>query len=105
MITLATAHEEEKEGGMDFVPWLVVGGVAFVFAVLAIKSVVFTIHTKQAAIVERFGRSERIGGPGLNFKIPVAEKVVYTQDLNMQLTDVPVMSKTKDDATVTVPVR
>ncbi len=68
---------------MDFVPWLVVGGVAFVFVVAVIKSAVFTIHAKQAAIVERFGKFERIAGPGLNFKIPVAEKVVYTEDLNM----------------------
>ncbi len=37
---------------MDFVPWLVVGGVAFVFVVAVIKSAVFTIHTKQAAIVD-----------------------------------------------------
>jgi regulator of protease activity HflC (stomatin/prohibitin superfamily) len=90
---------------MDFVPWLVVGVVAFVALVIVVNSVVFTIHTKQAAIVERFGKFERIAGPGLNFKLPLVEKVVYTEDLNMQLMDVPVMSKTKDDATVTVPVR
>lgn len=65
----------------------------------------FTVHTKQAAIVERFGKFNRIAGPGLNFKTPLMEKVVYVEDLNMQLMDVPVMSKTKDDATVTVPVR
>jgi hypothetical protein len=31
---------------MDFVPWLVVGGVAFVFVVVVINSAVFTIYTK-----------------------------------------------------------
>lgn len=65
----------------------------------------FTVHTKHAAIVKRFGKFNRIAGPGLNFKTPLMEKVVYVEDLNMQLMDVPVMSKTKDDATVTVPVR
>ena len=90
---------------MDFVPGLVAGGAALVFLLVVSNSTVFTIHTKQAAIVERFGKFERIAGPGLNFKLPLVEKVVYTEDLNMQLMDVPVMSKTKDDATVTVPVR
>ena len=90
---------------MYFVPGLVAGGAALVFLLVVSNSTVFTIHTKQAAIVERFGKFERIAGPGLNFKLPLVEKVVYTEDLNMQLMDVPVMSKTKDDATVTVPVR
>jgi len=49
---------------MDFVPWLVVGGVAFVFVVVVINSAVFSIYTKQAAIVERFGKFERVAGPG-----------------------------------------
>jgi len=66
---------------------------------------VFTTHTKQAAVIEKFGKFDRIAGPGLNFKVPLIEKVVCVEDLNMQLMDVPVMSKTKDDATVTVPVR
>lgn len=65
----------------------------------------FTIHTKQAGIVERFGKFRRIANPGLNWKAPFIDSLEYVEDLNMQLMDVPVMSKTKDDATVTVPVR
>jgi regulator of protease activity HflC (stomatin/prohibitin superfamily) len=86
-------------------------GVLILFVVLAamaigvLASSVFTVHTKQAAVVERFGKFERIAGPGLNFKVPLIDRVVYVEDLNMQLMDVPVMSKTMDDATVTVPVR
>jgi regulator of protease activity HflC (stomatin/prohibitin superfamily) len=90
---------------MDFIPWVFPAVAVLVVLVALIKLSLFTIHTKQAAIVERFGKFERIAGPGLNFKTPLIEKVVYTEDLNMQLMDVPVMSKTKDDATVTVPVR
>ena len=30
---------------------------------------------------------------------------MYVEELNMQLMDVPVVSKTKDDATITLPVR
>jgi regulator of protease activity HflC (stomatin/prohibitin superfamily) len=96
---------KEKEEGMDIFPWGLAGG-AIALAVFAflVSQMVFTIHTKQAAVIEKFGKFERIG-PGLNFKVPFIEKVVYIEDLNMQLMDVPVMSKTKDDATVTVPVR
>src|SRR5919108_563961 len=91
---------------MDVFPFGLVGAVirlaVFIFIV---SKCFFTVHTKQAAVIEKFGKFERIAGPGLNFKIPFIEKVVYVEDLNMQLMDVPVMSKTQDDATVTVPVR
>lgn len=70
-----------------------------------IREHVHIIHTKQAGIVERLGKFSRIAGPGLNFKLPLFESCVYVEELNMQLMDVPVESKTKDDATVTVPVR
>jgi len=91
---------------MDIFPFGLVGGaVALVLLIVVLSKCFFTIHTKQAAVIERFGKFERIAGPGLNFKVPFIEKVVYVEDLNMQLMDVPVMSKTQDDATVTVPVR
>lgn len=91
---------------MDVFPIGLVGGaIALLVFIIILSKCLFTIHTKQAAVIEKFGKFERIAGPGLNFKIPFIEKVVYVEDLNMQLMDVPVMSKTQDDATVTVPVR
>jgi regulator of protease activity HflC (stomatin/prohibitin superfamily) len=80
-------------------------GVIILVVALFLRSCFFIVHTKQAALVERLGKFHRIAGPGLNFKMPLLETKVYVEDLNMQLMDVPVMSKTKDDATVTVPVR
>lgn len=74
-------------------------------AVMFIRSTFFTIRTKHAGVVERLGKFNRIAGPGLNFKIPLIEKLVYTADLSMQLMDVEVMSKTKDDATLTISTR
>lgn len=91
---------------MDILPFGLIGGAFVLLALIIILSkCFFTVHTKQAAVIEKFGKFQRIAGPGLNFKIPFIEKVVYVEDLNMQLMDVPVMSKTQDDATVTVPVR
>lgn len=80
-------------------------GVAFLFIIGMLSSCSFVIHTKQAGVVERMGKFNRIAEAGLNFKLPFLESLVYTEDLNMQLMDVPVASKTKDDATVTIPVR
>lgn len=91
---------------MNIFPVGLAGGlIALVVFIIILSKCFFTVHTKQAAVIEKFGKFERIAGPGLNFKIPFIEKVVYVEDLNMQLMDVPVMSKTQDDATVTVPVR
>ena len=91
---------------MDIFPLGLAGGlIVLVMFIIILSKCFFTVHTKQAAVIEKFGKFERIAGPGLNFKLPFIEKVVYVEDLNMQLMDVPVMSKTQDDATVTVPVR
>lgn len=91
---------------MDIFPLGLAGGlIVLVVFIIILSKCFFTVHTKQAAVIEKFGKFERIAGPGLNFKVPFIERVVYVEDLNMQLMDVPVMSKTQDDATVTVPVR
>lgn len=84
---------------------LVVLAVIGLFVFIAALSSFFRIHTKEAGIVERFGKFLRVAQPGLNWKVPFADRCVYVESLSMQLLDVPVMSKTKDDATVTVPVR
>jgi len=82
----------------------ILGALGFM-ALLLLNSSIFTIHTQEAGIVERFGKFVRIAQPGLNFKTPFVETLVYREDLAMQLMDVSVVSKTKDDSTVTIPVR
>jgi regulator of protease activity HflC (stomatin/prohibitin superfamily) len=84
---------------------LVVLGIVGLLLLVALMNSFFTIHTKQAGLVERLGKFNRIAAPGLNFKLPFIESLVYVEELSMQLMDVPVMSKTMDDATVTIPVR
>jgi regulator of protease activity HflC (stomatin/prohibitin superfamily) len=81
--------------------WLVIGVLALI---LLVKSF-FIIHTMQAGVIERLGRFNRIATEGPNFKWPLFEKKVYVEDLSMQLVDVTVSSKTKDDATIHIPVR
>jgi regulator of protease activity HflC (stomatin/prohibitin superfamily) len=82
------------------------GGLTLlVLLIVTLVSSFFTIHTKEAGIVERMGKFKNVALPGLNWKIPFIDKKVYVEDLAMQLMDVPVQTKTKDDATVTIPVR
>ncbi len=83
-------------------------GFLLVFAIAALVAFLssfFTIHTKQAGIVERFGKFKTIATEGLNWKTPFIDKLVYIEDLNMQLMDIEVESKTQDDATIKIPVR
>ncbi len=79
---------------------LVAFGIVGLLLLVALMNSSFTIHTKQAGLVERLGKFNRIAAPGLNFKLPFIESLVYVEELSMQLMDVPVMSKTMDDATV-----
>ncbi len=107
--TAATPKKEEK-----IMPdWInvhngiiAVGGLmGLILGLILFFNCFFTVHTKQAGIVERLGKFSRIAGPGLNFKVPFFDSLVYTEDLNMQLMDIEMSSKTKDDATIAVSVR
>lgn len=96
-----------EETGHSIMWWfMTIGECGFGLASLcAFFGSFFMVHTKKAAVIERFGKFSRIATEGLNFKTPFIESLVYTEDLAMQLMDVPVISKTKDDATITIPVR
>ncbi len=58
---------------------------------------IFTVKQQTAAIVERFGKFHSIRNPGLQFKIPVVDKISGKLSLKIQQLDVIVETKTKDD--------
>jgi regulator of protease activity HflC (stomatin/prohibitin superfamily) len=62
----------------------------------------FTVKQQTAAIVERFGRFKRIAGAGLNFKIPLIDRVAGRLSLRVRQLDVRVETKTKDNVFVFV---
>lgn len=82
-------------------------GVLFFFfmggAVLLFASF-FTVHQQTAAVIERFGKFNRIGKPGLNLKLPFIERVVSRLSLRVQQLDVRVETKTEDNVFVQVTV-
>lgn len=64
----------------------------------------FTVKQQTAAIVERFGKLKRIAGAGLNFKIPLIDKVAGRISLRVQQLEVRVETKTKDNVFVVIVV-
>ena len=64
----------------------------------------FLVQQQTAAIVQRFGKFERIATPGLHIKLPFVEKVAGTVNLRIQQLDVKVETKTEDNVFVQVVV-
>ena len=67
-------------------------------------SLMFTVHTQEAIIVERFGKFRRVAHAGLNFKTPFIDSTTKPVSLRVQQLEVNIESKTKDNVFVTVPV-
>lgn len=82
------------------------GFVVFLLIIVIVIALAgfFTVKQQTAAIVERFGRFKRIAGAGLNFKIPLIDKVAGRISLRVQQLDVKVETKTKDNVFVVVMV-
>ncbi len=79
-------------------------GIIIAFAVFIVIASVFTVEQQSAATIERFGKFVRIAEAGLNFKIPVIEKIGGRISLRVRQLDVPVETKTSDNVFVRVAV-
>lgn len=82
--------------GLAIVAALLFGGLR--------TSMMFTVHTQEAVIVERFGKFKRVAHAGLNFKTPFIDNITRPVSLRVQQLEVNIESKTKDNVFVTVPV-
>ncbi len=83
------------------------GGMALVlclavFAVVVFFSGLFTVAQQTRAIVERFGKFHKIAGPGLNFKMPLIDRVAGRVTHRVRELEITVESKTHDDVFVDV---
>lgn len=75
----------------------------FLGLIILISSI-FTVKQQSAAIIERFGKFLSIRQSGLQFKIPIVDKVAGRLSLKIQQLDVIVETKTKDDVFVKLKV-
>ncbi len=73
-------------------------------AIIIIISGIFIVKQQQASIVERFGKFHSIRQPGINFRIPLVDRIAGRVSLRIQQLDVLVETKTKDDVFIRMKV-
>ena len=71
-----------------------------VLLVLFIIMSIFTVKQQTFAIVERFGRFNRVSGPGLHFRIPIFEVIAGRVSIRVNELNVKIRTKTKDNVFV-----
>jgi regulator of protease activity HflC (stomatin/prohibitin superfamily) len=76
--------------------------LAIVLLITILKTL-YTVRTYTAAVVERWGKFDRIVRPGLHVLIPYAERV-YFVDLQVKQAEFAVETKTRDNVFVQIPV-
>lgn len=92
---------------MDWEPMLMTGLKWFAIGVIVLVLLfgsAFTVRQQTRAIIERFGRYTRTAAPGLNFKIPLIERIAARQPLQIEQLALIVETKTKDNVFVKVHV-
>jgi len=72
----------------------------FALLLLIIIFGLFTVKQQTAYIIERFGKFYNIRSAGLQFKIPLIDRIAARLSLRIQQLDVVVETKTKDDVFV-----
>ena len=83
------------------------GWIIFIIIVAVFLIIVdgfFIVRQQTSAVVERFGKFNRIAGSGLNLKIPLIDRISGRISLRIQQLDVRVETKTKDNVFVFVVV-
>ncbi len=78
--------------------------VAIIVIIIILAGGLFTVTQQTAGIVERFGKFKRIAPAGLNFKIPLIDRIAGRLSLRIQQLDVRVETKTQDNVFVFVVV-
>jgi regulator of protease activity HflC (stomatin/prohibitin superfamily) len=74
------------------------------FIVVLVISAFFVVKQQTAAIIERFGKFQSIRQSGLQFKIPLIDKISGKMSLKIQQLDVIIETKTLDDVFVRLKV-
>ncbi len=78
--------------------------ILIIAIILVIADGIFIVRQQTAGIIERLGKFHRVAGAGLNFKIPIIDRVAGRLSLRIQQLDVRVETKTKDNVFVMVVV-
>lgn len=82
---------------LAYIPWGVLLFLILIFGLFIVKQ-------QTAFIVERFGKFNSIRFAGLQFKIPIIDRIAARLSLRIQQLDVVVETKTKDDVFVNLKI-
>ncbi len=74
--------------------------VVSLLLVWLLANALFTVEQQTSAVIERFGRFQRLAGAGLGIKIPLIDRIEERVSLRVQQLDVRVESKSKDNVFV-----
>lgn len=83
---------------------LIIAGIIGLLVLFTVLGSFFTIQTQQAAVIQRFGKFERVATAGLNFKYPWIDSIAALVDLRIQQFSAIIETKTKDNVFVKIPV-
>ncbi len=78
--------------------------IPILIGIFIVLSGIFTVKQQTTAILERFGRFHSIKSSGLQFKIPLIDRVAGRMSLRVQQLDVNVETKTYDNVFVRLKV-
>lgn len=76
------------------------GGIVVIFLLIVFFSGLFTVEQQTHAVVERFGKFQKVCGPGLNFKVPLIDSVSGRITHRVRELEVNIETKTQDDVFV-----
>ena len=74
------------------------------FVLFIVFGSLFTVSTAEVAVITRFGKFLRVADPGLNWKLPIADKVMGRVSLRVNQLTLTMETKTKDNVFVTIPI-
>ncbi len=78
--------------------------VFLVIVAIFLLTGLYTVKQQTVAVIERFGRLVKISKAGLNFKVPIIDRIAGRLSLRIRQLDVRVETKTKDNVFVFVVV-
>ncbi len=70
------------------------------FFIIFLFSSIFIVRQQTAAVIERLGRFTSVRNSGIQFKVPIIDRIAGRINLRIQQLDVIVETKTKDDVFV-----
>ncbi|MBD77692.1 MAG: SPFH domain-containing protein [Crocinitomicaceae bacterium] len=78
--------------------------VIVIIVVLVLFDTIIIVPEKTAKVIQRLGKFSAIAGAGLNFKLPIIDRVAGNINLKIQQLDVDIETKTLDNVFVDVRV-